>query len=78
MTPPASSPRVVPHRGNTAGGPARHRQRWRDRRATSTVTVVPTVAPTPAISATPNPVQTAAPVLFDAGASHDGRHDHQL
>ena len=29
------------------------------------------MAPTPAISATPNPVQTATPVLFDAGASHD-------
>jgi subtilisin-like proprotein convertase family protein/PKD repeat protein len=35
------------------------------------VTVVPTVAPTPALSATPNPVQTATPVLFDASASHD-------
>ena len=35
------------------------------------VTVDPTVAPSPAISATPNPVQTGAPVLFDAGASHD-------
>jgi len=35
------------------------------------VTVLPTVAPTPAISATPNPVQTGAAVLFDASASHD-------
>ena len=45
---------------------------------TPTVTVVPTVAPSPAISATPNPVRPPPRCSSTPALPTTRRHDHQL